>query len=232
MIFERVVSEWPEFATYYNLLYLGKAAGITVLLTLIGATLGALLGLALAVIRLTRHPALAPARAIAFAYTETFRRVPFLVNLMLFFFVLQAIFSDVPLFYVAAVTTTLIAAAYLSEIMRAGLKSIHVNQWEAARTMNFSFVQTVRYVVLPQAWVVILPPGFAFFISFIKDTALASHIGVEELTYAGKVLNNKGFSPVLSFGAVMIIYFLISWPLARFGSKMERHLAASRNMRA
>lgn len=226
---DRVISEWPSFATYYNMIYFAKAAGVTILLTLIGAVVGTLAGLVLAVIRLTQSRVLLPLRAIAFTYTEVFRRVPFLVNLMLFFFILEALFSGIPLFYVAAVTTSLIATAYLSEIMRAGLMSIHRNQWEAARTLNFSFLQTIRYVVLPQSWVVILPPGFAFFISFIKDTALASHIGVAELAYAGKVMNNKGFSPALSFGAVLIIYFAISWPLARLGARMEQRLAASRN---
>lgn len=229
---DRIMAEWSSFATYYNFLFFAKAAGVTILLTAIGAILGSLLGLLLAIIRVTRHPVLLPVRMIAFSYTETFRRVPFLVNLMLFFFVLEALFTNIPLFYVAAVTTTLIATAYLSEIIRAGLLSIHRNQWEAARTLNFSFLQTIRYVILPQAWTVILPPGFAFFISFIKDTALASHIGVAELAYAGKVMNNKGFSPALSFGTVLVLYFLISWPLAKFGSRMEKSLASSRNKRS
>ena len=94
--------------------------------------------------------------------------------------------------------------------------------------MNFSMLQSVRYVILPQAWKIILPPAFGFFILFIKDTALASQIGVMELTYAGKVLNNKGFSPVLTFGTVLVLYFVLSYPLARFGAALERRLAPSR----
>ena len=66
--------------------------------------------------------------------------------------------------------------------------------------MNFGLLTSVRYIVLPQAWRVILPPAFSFFVMFIKDTALASQIGVVELTFAAKVLNNKGFSAALVFG--------------------------------
>ena len=73
------------------------------------------------------------------------------------------------------------------------------------------------------------PPAFSFFILFIKDTALASQIGVVELTYAGKVLNNKGFSAALVFGSILILYFIISYPLARFGARLEQKLAKTRN---
>jgi polar amino acid transport system permease protein len=227
----RILSEWPEFATYYNLLFLAEAAGTTLALSALGVVLGSLIGLAFAVTRMTRGWLLAPLRAIAFFFTEIFRRVPFLVTLMLAFFVFQIFFVDTPLFVVAAVTTTFIAAAFLAEIIRAGLNSVHQNQWEAAAAMNFSLLQTIRHVILPQAWRVILPPAFGFFVLFIKDTALASQIGVVELTYAGKVLNNKGFSPALAFGAILLVYFAISYPLARLGAALEARLASSRHHR-
>ncbi len=92
-----------------------------------------------------------------------------------------------------------------------------------------SYLQTLRLVVVPQAWKVMLPPVFSFFILFIKDTALASQIGVMELTYAGKVLNNKGFSAALVFGTILVLYFALSYPLARFGARMEARLAPSRD---
>lgn len=228
----QIISEWPEFATYYNLVFLAQAAGTTLALSALGVILGSLLGLLLAVTRTTRGALLAPLRVIAFTFTEIFRRVPFLVTLMLAFFVFQMFLANTSLFVVAAVTTTLIAAAFLSEIIRGGLQSVHQNQWEAATAMNFSLLQTIWHVILPQAWRIILPPAFGFFVLFIKDTALASQIGVVELTYAGKVLNNKGFSPALAFGAILIIYFLISYPLARLGAALEARLASSRHHRS
>jgi polar amino acid transport system permease protein len=227
-MWQRLASELPEFFGYYNLVFLAKAALATVALSAIGSFTGVIVGLAAAVVRLTRGNMLAPIRWLTMLFTEFFRRVPFLVTLMLVFFAFQLSGFDLPLFAIALLAVVLIATAYLSEIIRAGLESVHRNQWDAAAAMNFSLLETIRYVVLPQAWRVILPPAFGFFILFIKDTALASQIGVIELTYAGKVLNNKGFSAALVFGTLLAIYFLISYPLARLGTRLEARLAASR----
>ena len=225
----RLSSELPQFFGYYNLLFLAKATLATVGLSAIGVVTGTIAGSGLALLRLTSSRWLAPARWLAVLVTELFRRVPFLVTLMLVFFASQLSGLDLPLFVVALVAVFLIASAYLSEIIRAGLESVHRNQWDTAAAMNFSLVTTVRYVIAPQAWRVILPPAFGFFVLFIKDTALASQIGVIELTFAGKVLNNKGFSAALVFGTLLLIYFLISYPLSRFGVWLEARLAPSRH---
>ena len=190
---------------------------------------GLLFGCLISTVRLTDKAWLAPLRWIALLFTELFRRVPFLVTLMLVFFVFQLSGANLPLFVVASLSVTLIASAFLAEIIRAGLLSIHRNQWDAATAMNFGLLQTIRYVVLPQAWKMILPPAFGFFVMFIKDTALASQIGVIELTFAGKVLNNKGFSAILVFGTILILYFAVSYPLSRFGHYLEKRLAPSRH---
>lgn len=226
---DRILSELPSFFGYYNVIFLLKAAGVTIALSVIGCVFGGVLGGMLAFLRLTDEKLLAPARWLAIAFTEFFRRVPFLVTLMLTFFVFQFSGLNVSTFTVGAVTVLLIAAAFLAEIIRGGLQSVHKNQWDAALTMNFSLFQTVRHVVLPQAWRVILPPAFSFFLLFIKDTALASQISVVELTYAGKVLNTRGFSAPLVFGTILLMYFAISYPLARFGARLERRLAPSGN---
>lgn len=226
---ERILGEVPQFLGYYNLVFLAKAALATVALAAIGAVTGSLAGGLLALARLTRSRWLAPLRWLAVLVIELFRRIPFLVTLMLVFFAVQLSGADLPLFVVALIAVFLIASAYLAEIARSGFESVHRNQWDAAQAMNFSLLDTVRFVVLPQAWRVILPPAFAFFVMFIKDTALASQIGVIELTYAGKVLNNKGFSAALVFGTLLMLYFLISYPLARLGAHLEVRLAGARH---
>jgi polar amino acid transport system permease protein len=219
----------PQLFSYYDvrLLLLGFAA--TFVLALIGCFAGFVMGFLVAVLRMTRSPPMAPVRAVMFAYCMLFRRVPFLVTLMLVFFVGQAINANLSTFSVALISICLIAAAYLGEIVRSGLESVHINQWDAARTLNFSYLETLRYVILPQAWRVILPPSFGFFVMFIKDTALASQIGVMELTSAGKVLSNKGFAAALVYGTVLMLYFLMSYPLSRLGKRMEKKFAATRN---
>jgi polar amino acid transport system permease protein len=226
---EGLWEEIPRFFTYYNWVFLMEATGRTLALTGIGCLVGFALGFYLAVARLSRGKILLPVRAVVIFYVEIFRRVPFLVTLMLIFFFCQGFGLDVSVFTVALVTVCLIAASYTAEIVRAGFESVHHTQWEATEVLNFTLSQKLRFVVVPQAWKVILPPAFSFFIAFIKDTALASQIGVVELTYVGKVFNNKGFSPVLAFGTILVLYYFISYPLARFGKWMETRLVVSKH---
>ncbi len=226
---ERLLTEIPQFFSYYNLIFLGQAMLATIGLSAIGCLTGVLAGLGLALLRLPKGVMWWPAKFASILFVELFRRIPFLVTLMLVFFASQIAGFDLPLFVVACIAVFLIASAFLAEIVRAGFDSVHRNQWDAAAAMNFSLLDTIRYVVLPQAWPVILPPAFGFFVLFIKDTALASQIGVVELTFAGKVLNNKGFSAALVFGTMLLLYFAISYPLARFGAYLETRLAKPRN---
>lgn len=227
-MFAGLLEEIPRFFSYYNWIFLLKAGATTVALSFVGCGLGLLLGFVLSIVRITRSPWLIPLRTAAIVYVEFFRRIPFLVTLMLVFFVFQTLHLDLSLFAVALAAVLLIATSYTAEIVRSGLESVARTQWEAAEVMNFSLIQTLAVVILPQAWKVILPPAFSFFILFIKDTALASQIGVVELTYSAKVLNNKGFSAFLVFGTILLFYFVISYPLARFGAWMEKRLGVSK----
>ena len=226
---ERLLEEIPNFFSYWNIIFLIKAMGVTFLLTLFGCLFGFGFGLMFAIIRKSETKMMLPFRVIVVFFTEIFRRVPFLVSLLLIFYIFQIFQITDSLFIVALVSVCLIATAFIGEIIRSGIESINPEQWDAARAMNFSYLEILREIIFPQAWKVILPPAFAFFILFIKDTALASQIGVMELTFAGKVLNNKGFSPVLVFGTILILYFILSFPLDRFGKYMEKKIASSRN---
>ncbi len=221
--------EIPRFLTYYNGLFLLQAAGRTIGLSAIGCVVGFAIGFFLAILRITREKNLLLMRLASIGYVEFFRRVPFLVTLMLVFFFCQALRLQLSVFTVAMITVCLIASGFIAEIVRAGIESVHVNQWEAGEVLNLSMAQKLRLVIIPQAWKVILPPAFSFFISFIKDTALASQIGVIELTYSGKVFNNKGFSALMVFGTILIMYFIISYPLARLGQWMEKKLVLSKH---
>jgi len=228
-MWDSLLQEIPRFFTYYNGIFLLKAAGATIALSAVGCIIGFAIGLLMAIIRITRERSLVPVRVSAIGYVEFFRRVPFLVTLMLMFFTFQILKFQFSVFIVAMITVCLIASGFIAEIVRAGIESVHVTQWDAGEVLNFTLAQKLHLVIIPQAWKVILPPAFSFFISFIKDTALASQIGVIELTYAGKVFNNKGFSAILVFGTILIMYFIISYPLARFGRWMEKRLVVSKH---
>ena len=224
---DRLIQELPSFLSIWNIIFLLKAMGVTFLLSLIGCLVGFGFGTLLAIFRKTKSALLIPLRILIVIYTEIFRRIPFLVSLLLIFYIFQIAKITDSLFIIAIVTVCLIATAFISEIVRSGLESVNQTQWDAAKAMNFSYYETLKEVIFPQAWKVIFPPAFSFFILFIKDTALASQIGVMELTFAGKVLNNKGFSPILVFGTVLILYFILSFPLDRFGKYMERKYATN-----
>lgn len=226
-----MLAELPEFLGYYNLLFLGQALLGTFILSAAGCLVGFVAGFALAVIRRAQVFWMWPPKLVALVYVEIFRRVPFLVTLFAIFFAFQLTGFDLSTFTIALIAVCLIASAFIAEIIKSGLDSVHSNQWDTAAAMNMSYLQTLRLVIVPQAWKIILPPAFSFFILFIKDTALASQIGVMELTYAGKVLNNKGFSAALVFGTILILYFALSYPLTRFGTYLEARLAPSRDRR-
>lgn len=228
-MWQRILAETPEFFSVYNMLFLLEAAGRTLGMTLIGCSIGFVVGLALAAVRGSASALLAPFRTLAILYVETFRRIPFLVILFIVLYAIQPVFPDASLTLIATVAICLLSTAYLSEIIRAGLESVPRQQLESAAVLNFGPLRTLFSVVLPQAWRVILPPAVAFAVMFIKDTALASHMGVVELTFAGKIFVERGFSPALGFGAILILYFALSWPLSRLGAHLEKTLAAARN---
>jgi polar amino acid transport system permease protein len=227
-MFERLLFEAPNFFTSHNVVFLLEAAGRTLGMTLIGCTIGFILGLMIAVLRQSRSLWTLPLRSLVIAYVETFRRIPFLVIIFIVLYAVQPLVPDASLLTIATIAICLVSTAFLSEIIRAGLESVPPQQIEGAQTLNFGAARTLWYVVLPQAWRVILPPAIAFAVMFIKDTSLASHIGVVELTFSGKMYVNRGFSPLLGFGAVLVLYFLLSYPLSRLGAYLEKRLDPSR----
>ena len=136
------------------------------------------------------------------------------------------------LFTIAVIAICLYSVAYTADIIRGGLESVSHTQVEAARAMNLSRLQTLIMVVLPQAWPVIVPPAIAFAVSFIKDTALVSQIGVLELAFRGKELNNLSYSGMLMFGTIALCSFILSFPLTLLGQHLEKRLATPRGQRS
>ncbi|MDH4108289.1 MAG: amino acid ABC transporter permease [Gammaproteobacteria bacterium] len=226
-MFERLVTEAPLFFNYHNMVFIGQAMARTLGMTLIGCGVGFVFGMLIAVVRQTTSSLLWPVRLVVISYVEFFRRIPFLVILFIVLFVIEPLMPGTSLFGIATVSVCLLSTAFLSEIIRSGLESVPRAQVETAQILNFNVLQTLMMVVLPQSWRVILPPAAAFIVMFIKDTSLASQLGVIELTFAGKMLINRGFSPILGFGAILVCYFALSYPLSRFAAYLERRLAPS-----
>jgi polar amino acid transport system permease protein len=227
-----LITQLPAFFNYYNIMLLLWGIGSTVLLTVIGCGAGFTFGAVIALVRTSRTLWLWPVKAAFIAYVEFFRRIPFLVILFIVLFASQAISPTISLFGIAAISICLLSTAYLSEIIRAGLESVPRPQIEAAEVMNFGRGLTLRHVVLPQAWKVILPPATAFVIMFIKDTSLVSQMGVAELMFTGKTLANRGFSSALVYGVILTLYFALSYPLSRLAAFMEKRLATTEHKKS
>jgi polar amino acid transport system permease protein len=227
----RLAGEIPRFFTLQKLALLLEAMGTTLAMTVIGCVLGFLLAFTIVFLRQTPGRMFLPIRLLAILYVEIFRRIPFLVVTYLVLFFIQAFVSDASLFAIAVIAICIYSTAYTADIIRGGFESVARQQTEAAVAMNFSRWQTLVSVIIPQSWPVILPPAVAFAVGFIKDTALVSQVGVFELTFRGKELNNEGFSAMLVFGTIAFLYFAMSYPLSRWGRWLEQRLASSPSKR-
>ena len=174
-------------------------------------------GLLLAVVRALPGPALFPLRVMATLYVDVFRAIPGLLIIYVLGFGIPGLGIDgVPNdpFFWAVVTLTLVYSAYVSEVFRAGIESVHPSQDAAARSLGLSQLQSLRYVVIPQAFRRVIPPVLNDFIGLQKDTVLVSLIGVVEIfrTAQIKAAANFNFTPFL---AVALVFLVVTLPLSR-----------------
>ncbi|WP_424216418.1 amino acid ABC transporter permease (plasmid) [Streptomyces sp. BI20] len=191
---------------------------LNVRLLFVCGTLALLLGLVVAVARTLKGPALLPVRALAAAYTDFFRGLPLIVTILALVFGvpalrLQGVTTD-PL-YLAGTALVLTYSAYLAEVFRAGIESVHPSQRAAARSLGLSTTQTMRHVVLPQAVRRVVPPLLNDLVSLQKDTSLVSIGGVVEAVYAAQIVVGKefDFTPYVVAG---LIFVALTIPMTRF----------------
>jgi polar amino acid transport system permease protein len=207
------------------------AFGTNIAMFLIAEVLILAFGLVIAVLRGLTGPVLFPLRLLATAYTDLFRAVPSLLVIFLLGFGIPGLGIDgVPTdpFIYAVVALTLVYSAYVSEVYRAGIESIHPSQEAAARSLGLTRFQALRFVIVPQAVRRVIPPLLNDFIGLQKDTVLVSSIGVVEIfRQAGIIEQAKfNFTPYL---AVALVFVVVTIPLARFTdwlvSRDRRHRA-------
>jgi len=199
---------------------------LTIELGLVSTGLGIVLGLVLALARRSRLRFL---NWPTYAYIEFFRTTPPLVQIVWLYYGLPLIFGfDLGAFGAAAVALGLNIAAFLAEIFRAGIAGVDRTQWQAARVLGLGYVDTLRFVILPQAVRNVLPPIGTTIIYLIKDTALASAIGTPELLRVGQLVSNETFRPAEALTVVAIAYFVLTYPVALAFTALERRLSAAR----
>ncbi|AMD58671.1 MULTISPECIES: amino acid ABC transporter permease [Agrobacterium] len=216
-----------EFTFWDILRNLLLATRWTLLLSLVSFAGGGLVGLALLWLRISPRPALG---RLARIYIEVFQGTPLLMQLFIAFFGLGLFGIDVPAWLAAGVALILWTAAFLAEIWRGCVESIAKGQWEASASLAMGRMQQMRYVILPQAMKIAIPPTVGFSVQVIKGTALTSIIGFVELSKAGTIVTNATFQPFTVYGLVALIYFALCWPLSKSSQFLERKLnVAHRN---
>jgi polar amino acid transport system permease protein len=191
---------------------------VNVQLFLIAEVLILAFGLVLAVLRSLPGPALFPFRFMATVYVDFFRAVPgLLIIYMLGFGAPGLQLAGVPIepFFWAIVTLTLVYSAYVSEVFRAGIESVHPSQEAAARSLGLSRFQSLRFVVVPQAVRRVIPPLLNDFIGLQKDTVLVSFIGVVEIFRTANIRQAATFN-FTPYVAVALVFLVVTLPLARF----------------
>lgn len=202
--------------------FLLLAARWTVLLSLMAFAGGAVIGLAIALMRISENRAL---RWFALGFIRVFQGTPLLIQLFLVFFGADLLGFNLGAWLSAALGLSLNAGAFLGEIWRGSIQAVPGGQIEAARSLGLRYLPRMGLVVLPQALRLAVPPTVGFGVNLVKSTSLAAIIGFVELTRAGQQLNNTTFRPFLIFGTVGLIYFVLCWPLTLAATRLERQLA-------
>lgn len=203
-----------------------RAAGWTLLLTAVAFLIGGFLGGAFAIMRLSRVKLL---RRFASGYILVIQSIPVLMVLFMSYYGLSLFGIELPPFLAAAASLAIYVSAYLAEIWRGSIESVPFQQWEASASLAHSRAQTYRYVILPQAIRISLPPTVGFLVQLVKNTSIVSVVGFVELSRAGQLVNNATFQPFQIFTLVAAIYFAICFPLSRLSRHLEKVMNASRS---
>ena len=196
-----------------------RGVGLTALIAASSLLLGLPLGLALALARVQPRRLLSTPAAV---YVEVMRGTPLLVQILFIYFVLPSFGVNLPAFTSGIVALTLNAAAYISEIFRAGIVSIDAGQMEGARALGMNYWQAMRRIILPQTFRRVVPPLTNEGIALLKDSSLVSVIGLTELARTGQELASRYAAPLTIWPLVAVLYLALTFPLTRVAQYLER----------
>lgn len=202
-----------------------EGIGVTITLTILSAILALILGFAAGLARRSRYFIV---RGIANIYVEVFRGTSLLVQLFWIYFVLPMFGLTLSAMTAAVLAIGLNYGAYVSEVVRSGIESVPEGQTEAGVALNMSKQQRMRRVILPQAFILMLPNLGNQLIELFKSTSLVSLITLTDLTYQANLLNGSTLETTKIYTALLLIYFLLAWPLTKGMEMLERKLTEGR----
>ena len=195
-------------------------AGVTIEITAFSVAIGFFIGLFVGIARISQFKIL---RIMAAVYADCIRGTPLLVQIFLIYFALpMAIGQRVEPFIAAVAACGINSGAYVSEIFRAGIQASDVGQMEAGRSLGLTWWQTMRFIILPQAFKNILPPLGNEFIAMLKDSSLVSVIGFEELTRRGQLIIAQTYGSFEIWMTVAVLYLIMTMAISRIVAFLEK----------
>jgi polar amino acid transport system permease protein len=180
------------------------------------------LGLLLLILRVAR---IAVLRWTASGWIQVVQGTPLLGLLFLGFFALPLFGWDVSKWVAATLALSVYGSAFLADIWRGAVEAIPFGQWEASAALGLTRWRQLRQVILPQAFTIAIPPTVGFLVQLIKNTSLASVIGVVELSREAQLVNGATFAPFMVYGCVCVLYFALCYPLTAWSRMLEARLA-------
>ena len=217
--------------------YLLNGLGTTLLITLLACLLGIAIGVVIAMVRSTYDKTSEGARktlgrrlfgianGFCRVYLTVLRGTPVVVQLMIIYFVIFASSDNGTL--VAALAFGLNSGAYVAEIVRGGIMSIDNGQFEAGRSLGFNYVQTMRFIVIPQVIKNVLPSLANEFIALLKETSVAGYVAVADLTKGADIIRSRTYSPFMPLIAIALIYLALVMFFTKLVGILERRLRNS-----
>jgi len=211
-----------DFGQYLPPLVRGTA--VTVGLVLASGIAGTVIGMVFGV---GRSAPLAPVRWVSAIYPNFIRGIPILIILYFLYYEIPVLFpyATFSQTITAVIGLSVYAGAYLSESFRGSIQAVPRGQTEAGEALGLTYLQRMRYVVLPQAMRIAVPPGIGFLIALVKASSLVSVISAPDLPRAGRIVTSQNHAPLATFLVVAALYFVISYPLSLLGRWYERRLA-------
>lgn len=220
-----------KIVTAENLIFMLKAAGLSVVIATASLLLGTILGVLGAAAKISKSKLL---RGIATVYVEVIRGTPMMLQILFFYLGVPAIMRAITgtpinpsVYLIGIVAISINSGAYSTELIRSAIQAVDRGQWEASKSLGLSYGKMMRYIILPQAFKRIVPPLVSEFITLIKDSSLLSTIGVVELLQSAKVLGARFYNYVIPLLLASVVYLAMTLTISHFSKRLERRLAES-----
>jgi polar amino acid transport system substrate-binding protein len=214
-----------NFITDHRFIYLLQGLGNTLVITFFAMILSLVLGSMIAIVRTShdRNGGLGILNALCQLYLTVIRGTPTMVQLLMIYYVVFAS-ANVSKVFVAIIAFGLNSAAYLAEVIRSGIMSVDKGQMEAGRSLGLSYTQTMRYILLPQAFKNVLPAMGNELITLLKETSISGYIGLVDLTKGSDIIRSITYDALMPLGVVALIYLVIVMALSAGVNKLEKNL--------